>query len=610
MSFRDRSTSGDHDSVASASAYSFSDGGGTLNTREFLNEYEEGSEYEDDYFDESGMTPADYALPGAIPSINSQTEYDENRRFAKEAGLRYSVTQGGDIRQVIVPPAEHKNSRNNFRNRLSYKGVTRREALEGYSTKSGRALPEGSEVVTVDSATLEPPAQVIETQEDIQLRHLAYQLTGRRHLQRDRGGSINPQLARRLRDFQFAQNKRREKYGHEKPWGIMGLYDHLASIRIDIEWAEDAAWRRNKGEPYHSWDDFDEAKNKGFNQPFFTYILMVICTAMLVISIWQNDWQIEKLSINPMIGPSAETLIKLGAKQTNAIVNEGEGWRLITPMVLHAGAIHYLFNMMALWFIGSAVEQSHGSIAACIIFVLPAVGGTIISAICLPEYISVGASGGIFGLIGACIADVVINWSLLFSDNVNDSGKRCRHIWILLWLLVDIAFNSLLGLTPFVDNFTHLGGMIYGFLCGVSTMDRLSMGFFGIKQTRCQQARQIFTRFIGLVISVGAIMVTTIILLEGDGITSPCPKCSYVSCVPFPPWQDDAQKWWYCDDCGNISADARVSKETGLFDALFLHCPDGNTKTVELFDEATDDKEALQNRLPTFCKQYCRENEL
>jgi hypothetical protein len=59
-----------------------------------------------------------------------------------------------------------------------------------------------------------------------------------------------PALARRIRDFQFAQEKRRKKYGDEMPWGILGLYDHLASIRVDVEWAEDAARRRANGEPY------------------------------------------------------------------------------------------------------------------------------------------------------------------------------------------------------------------------------------------------------------------------------------------------------------------------------------------------------------------------
>lgn len=53
-----------------------------------------------------------------------------------------------------------------------------------------------------------------------------------------------PALARRLRDFEFAQKKRRRKFGKERLWGVLGLYDFLSAVRTDVEWAEDAAWRR------------------------------------------------------------------------------------------------------------------------------------------------------------------------------------------------------------------------------------------------------------------------------------------------------------------------------------------------------------------------------
>ncbi len=58
-----------------------------------------------------------------------------------------------------------------------------------------------------------------------------------------------PTIARRIIDFQFAQHKRRKKFGNERPWGILGLYDHLAGVRADVEWAEIAACRRANGEP-------------------------------------------------------------------------------------------------------------------------------------------------------------------------------------------------------------------------------------------------------------------------------------------------------------------------------------------------------------------------
>jgi membrane associated rhomboid family serine protease len=259
-------------------------------------------------------------------------------------------------------------------------------------------------------------------------------------LQKDATSGLSPALSRRLRDFSFAQDKRRETYGYRYPWGIIGLYDHLTGIRVDVEWAEDAAWRRENGEPYLSWSDFESIKDRGFNQPFFTYIVMFVCTGCLVLSIGVNDWKIEPLTENPMIGPSAQTLIDVGAKKTSLIVNDGEWYRLFSPMFLHAGVIHFVLNMLALWFVGYAVEMNHGFVSAAILFIVPAIGGTIISALFLPEYISVGASGGIFGLIGGCIADIVSNWQLLFSKQVNpvDDGKRFRHVWVLIWLLLDI----------------------------------------------------------------------------------------------------------------------------------------------------------------------------
>lgn len=61
-------------------------------------------------------------------------------------------------------------------------------------------------------------------------------------------GNLPEAIQHRIRDFRLAQRKRRETYGNERPWGILGLYDHLASIRIDLEWAEDAAWRRQHNE--------------------------------------------------------------------------------------------------------------------------------------------------------------------------------------------------------------------------------------------------------------------------------------------------------------------------------------------------------------------------
>lgn len=268
---------------------------------------------------------------------------------------------------------------------------------------------------------------------------------------------LPPALERRVRDFKFAQTKRREKHGDQKPWGIYGLYAHLSDIRADLEWAEDAAWRRQRGQPYLSWRDFDKSRDQGLhNRPLFTYGILFLCSVMMFVTFGVNGWKFEPLKVNPLIGPSSETLINCGARDTSLIVNEGQWYRLFTPMILHAGLVHFFINMLALYFIGGAVEQSHGFASASILFIIPAVGGNILSAICLPQYISVGASGGIFGMIGGCIADIGLNWNLLFLKTTTDGSSRNRHLLVLLWLGMDVVLNCVLGFTPYVDNFTHL----------------------------------------------------------------------------------------------------------------------------------------------------------
>lgn len=450
-----------------------------------------------------------------------------------------------------------------------------------------------------------PPGVSAVEQQEVMMRLLTQQL---RRGDWANDEDLSPALEQRLRDFQFAQRKRRETYGKERPWGILGLYDHLAGIRLDVEWAEDGAWRRAHKEPYLSWSDFQQTRDVGWNRPFFTYIILFVCTGVLIASIGINGWRVEPMNINPMIGPSADTLIKMGAKQTSLIVNQGEWYRLFSPMVLHAGLIHYFLNMTALWFIGKAVEQCHGFAAAAILFIIPAVGGTILSAIFLPEYISVGASGGIFGLIGACIADICINWSLLFGKHVNasDEGVRFRHLKVLLWLLFDIVINCLIGLTPYVDNFTHLGGMVYGFLCGLSTIERLSTNFFGIATSFWSRLRNVLIRFSGLIISVVLILITTAVLVNNESGTtgkSPCSSCRYVSCVPFPPWSNEDKKWWYCDDCSLVTADAKLDS-SGYY-SLSMTCPDGAIAEIDLSDQLVTDRQWIQKQLPSYCRKYC-----
>lgn len=82
-------------------------------------------------------------------------------------------------------------------------------------------------------------------QEEIEIRRVSSMINRRWN---DENIDISS-LERRLRDFRFARIERSKKYGTSTPWGIMFLYFHLAGIRIDVEWAEDAHRRREHNMP-------------------------------------------------------------------------------------------------------------------------------------------------------------------------------------------------------------------------------------------------------------------------------------------------------------------------------------------------------------------------
>ena len=136
--------------------------------------------------------------------------------------------------------------------------------------------------------------------------------------------------------------------------------------------------------------------------------------------------------------------------------------------------------MLCLWLIGGPLERVHGFVNIGFLFLIAAVGGNILSCVLLPNAISVGASGGIFGLLGVCLADILVNWDLLFLK-IGDAEERtpCQNVQVLFWLLFDVLVNSMIGLTPYVDNFAHMGGFCYGIFYALPLAERVGLHFFG-----------------------------------------------------------------------------------------------------------------------------------
>ena len=149
-------------------------------------------------------------------------------------------------------------------------------------------------------------------------------------------------------------------------------------------------------------------------------------------------------------------LIQYGAKENDLILH-GQYWRFITPVFLHANLLHVGLNMLNFVILGVFLERLVGHWRFLFIYLVTGVVSIISSFYFMPQEVSVGASGAIFGLVGAYSIFVLMH----------RRAFRNGGIPTLLWLVIVIGVNLSIGLfIPNVDNYAHTGGLLSGCLLG------------------------------------------------------------------------------------------------------------------------------------------------
>ncbi len=140
----------------------------------------------------------------------------------------------------------------------------------------------------------------------------------------------------------------------------------------------------------------------------------------------------------------------LGLK-SNELILSGQYWRLFTPMFLHGSVLHLGFNMYALYILGSRMERFFGPYRFLGLYLLAGITGNIFSFIFTTSP-SLGSSTAIFGLLGAEGVFIYQHQKLF--------GAQSRTA--LRQIIQVAAINLLIGLSPGIDNWGHVGGLIGG----------------------------------------------------------------------------------------------------------------------------------------------------
>jgi len=128
-------------------------------------------------------------------------------------------------------------------------------------------------------------------------------------------------------------------------------------------------------------------------------------------------------------------------------VADGEWWRLVTAGFIHAGIVHLLFNMFALWILGGMVEEAVGTPRMLLIYTAAVLWGSAGALLLSPNAITVGASGGVFGLMGALLVLSRQRGMEMFAGGIGGL--------LLINLLITFAI-------PGISVGGHLGGLAGG----------------------------------------------------------------------------------------------------------------------------------------------------
>lgn len=198
---------------------------------------------------------------------------------------------------------------------------------------------------------------------------------------------------------------------------------------------------------------------------------------------------------------------------TNEVADQW--YRFFTAIFAHAGVLHFLGNMMLQLSLGVQIERVAGTLRTALIYMMAGVGGYLTSCVFSPDVPSVGASGSIFGFLGIAVVDLLQSWKI-----VQDPCKR------LFWTLVEISMYLFVGTLPFVDNWAHIGGFVFGVLGAIIFLPYLTFGLMDSIKKRCLM-------LIAIPVVVVLFFIFFLIFYNIQSLNNFCPNCKYIQCYPF-----------------------------------------------------------------------------
>jgi rhomboid protease GluP len=191
-----------------------------------------------------------------------------------------------------------------------------------------------------------------------------------------------------------------------------------------------------------------------FRRRSFVDIVTVACIVLYVASlVFDPRAALQPRGLFNIFSPSIDALFALGAAGS-VPWQLGRWWTLLTAIYLHGGLLHILFNVLWIRQLGPAVEELYGPSRLVVIFTVAGAAGFVASNL-LGHAFTIGASGSIFGLLGAMVAFGQKRGGTFGTMVLRQYGQWALLLFVLGFLM------------PGVNNIAHAGGFVGGFVAGL-----------------------------------------------------------------------------------------------------------------------------------------------
>jgi rhomboid protease GluP len=185
---------------------------------------------------------------------------------------------------------------------------------------------------------------------------------------------------------------------------------------------------------------------------FFLLLANLLLFAVVLLLPVRLDTYDPGSPLSRLLGFDNISLIRYGSGYAGLTVELREWWRLVTPIFLHGGLLHFVFNSMALVQLGPLVEDEYGTERLASIYVLCGVAGSAASQLIRGSH-TVGASGALCGLLGLL---------LVHGYRIGGAyGQRLKSV-----MMQNVILMIGMSLLPRIDWMNHLGGFVAGCLLG------------------------------------------------------------------------------------------------------------------------------------------------